>query len=285
MKKLLILFSLLLSLTTTAQTVTTLGHAQPNSYSVDGTYYPFGALALSAPLTDTTVAALLFTYKPGALVTNKAISLYHRASGNSFANRTALIAYYDSFMAGTLTPGVLAGGDLTGIYPLPTIGPHKVTVQKIDTATVYPSIRSTISASGNGSYKVYAKHNIDLIEPDTTHIFITDSGDFSFIVTKACIIITDLAAGSDPLPEASFSIEGGSGHGKVMIANVSEPAFSITSGLPQFVGLPPMQLEAMTTIPSNTPVTINSAGLAQTEDGYTSFKIDVYIEGYYTDLH
>lgn len=294
MKRIFATLLVCLNLTASAYTVTTLGHALSNSFSVDGVYYPFGALALSAPTTDTTVAALLFTYKPGALTTNKPISYYHRVSGNSFVNRTALVAYYDSFMSGTLSPGVVAGGDLAGTYPLPTIGAHKVTIAKLDTANVYPSIRLTIPAGGGGSssYHIYSILGIDGTTTDTIQLLTTDVCSCYFIPLRVIVIITDTAWVGGALmaipPNISLGWNNGPpGAGGTNLYNQFVTPFNNSPLFAPvlFADVAQPNSQAFTAnhlyIPSATVFFINqSAGT-----DILTFHYDVFVEGYYSDLH
>jgi hypothetical protein len=99
MKNIIIILLSLLSLSATAQ-VNILTPSAPG-FMVNGNLFPLNSLALSVPTGDTTVAGIYSPVNNRVYVFMSKISTYGRANGVAFANRQALINYYDSFMVST----------------------------------------------------------------------------------------------------------------------------------------------------------------------------------------
>ncbi len=77
-----------------------------NLFYANTAAYPINTLVASAPLSDTTYGGLLTTTNH-VIVSLRKITDFKRASGIAFVNRTAWLAFLDSFATG---PGVLAIG-------------------------------------------------------------------------------------------------------------------------------------------------------------------------------
>lgn len=118
MKKLIYLLCFL-PLLAGAQTTTYTITATSTSFDINGEIFSPGTVVLNIPAGDSTKAALLTADLSRVIARLTTLSSFKRSDGVAFANKTAFRAFYDSFMAGTFSPGVTAGGFLSGTYPSP----------------------------------------------------------------------------------------------------------------------------------------------------------------------
>ncbi len=93
-----------------------------NGYSVNGNYYPFNVTGLTAPTSDTTYAGLIILPNRTIVPLSK-ISTFKRSNGVAFANRQALINFYDSFISNIPVLGTyvaITDSNVNGGYATPT---------------------------------------------------------------------------------------------------------------------------------------------------------------------
>ena len=122
--------------------------AGTNGFYVDGTLFPLGSVALSMP--SSSVAALTYVNKVGALTTMKPVGYYKDSGGTPF-NQTTLTAFYTDHMTSS------GGTTITsGISDPMSAGLVEVTCANVTSASIigFSPIYNGAYATGIGGFMV-----------------------------------------------------------------------------------------------------------------------------------
>lgn len=152
-------------------------------------------------------------------------------------------------------------------------------------------LKTDTSGGGNASYHIYKKIGIDGTVTGNNTIFTTDSGSFYFIPTRVIIVITDtVQSGLSPTPPSitiGWTITPGPQpdytdlYAGLSTPFIVTPLFSVVT----FSNIAnPNQnnfKDFNAVVPNNTAfILVNTAGI-----DLLTFTYDVFVEGYYSDLH